>query len=96
MKRFNFNPGSPRCGCQVCGAVFLTHVSFDQHRGIRLRPQSDEAQDSGVCWTKAQMRAKLREWEPGVWGNGAECATADKYKAMRDQRPSGQGTVVQD
>jgi hypothetical protein len=87
MKRFDFNPNSPRCGCSVCGTVFLTHVSFDQHRGIKIKPKDEEAQDSGACWTNAQMLAKgLREWEPGVWGNGQECATADKYKAMRAGR----------
>lgn len=78
--------GSPRCYCTVCGALFLTHVSFDKHRGINAS-NDEEHQDRGRCWTWQEMeRWGLLEYETGVWGTVDEIATAERFKAMREKR----------
>ncbi len=82
-------PGSPRCYCTVCGAMFLTHVSFDKHRGIRASNDEDH-QDRGRCWTWQEMdRYGLAQYEQGVWGTAAEIETADKFARMRAARVQG-------
>lgn len=88
LPRPDMNPGSPRCFCTVCGHVFLTHVSFDKHRGIRASNDEDH-QDRGRCWTHTEMvRYGLSQGTGvgGVWGTSDEWTQFRKYEAMRQAR----------
>lgn len=78
-------PNSPRCYCPTCGAMFLTHVSFDWHRGI-VASDDELHEDRGTCSQLWELQIMLTEYEPGVWGNADETATADRFKAMREVR----------
>lgn len=81
-------PGSPRCYCSVCGHMFLTHVSFDLHRGIEASDDEDH-QDPGTCWSIIEMAAHgLSQWEPWVWGTVAEIQQAEKFAQMRAMKGS--------
>lgn len=78
-------PGSPRCYCTTCGRLFLTHVSFDKHRGIKAS-NDEEHQDRGTCWGPRELWRYLKEYEPGVWGTDGEIVVAERFRAMRDAR----------
>lgn len=80
--------GSPRCYCTVCGHIFLTHVSFDLHRGI-MASDDEEHQDQGWCWPSEILEAEFTQYEPWVWGTDDEVATAERFRAMREVRASG-------
>lgn len=79
-------PGSPRCYCTVCGHIFLTHVSFDAHRGI-VASDDEGHQDQGWCWDAERMEyeglIQVGDW---VWGNAAEVQQLEKFEAMRQMR----------
>lgn len=82
-------PGSPRCYCTCCGALFLASGSFDLHRGIEASNDEDH-QDLGRCLTRDELRdAGVTEYEPDVWGTDDEVATAERFKAMRGIRQKG-------
>lgn len=80
-------PGSSRCYCTVCGHVFLTHVSFDMHRGI-VASDDEEHQDQGYCWTVVEMEyhGLSQELGPWLWGTAAEIEQFRRFEAMRALR----------
>lgn len=80
----NLTPGSPRCYCTVCGHIFLTHVSFDLHRGI-VASDDEDHQDRGRCWTVDEMESNglSQELGPWLWGTPEEIATFRRFEAMR-------------
>lgn len=80
-------PGSPRCYCTVCGRIFLTHVSFDMHRGI-VASDDEEHQDQGWCWDEERMEYEglSQELGPWLWGTAAEIVQFRRFEAMREMR----------
>lgn len=84
----SFPIGSPMAWCTVCGRTFLTGESFDLHRGIRVLPRREDAQDAGACmdFRRLFVAGLTYDEETERWGTAAEWAQVDRMARLRAAR----------
>lgn len=75
-----------QAGCTSCGNVFASTESFDNHRGVRVRPRGEEAQDKSVCTPDGVLRQQGYRKSGGVWYSVADWALHERMRKIKEVR----------
>jgi len=75
--------------CTVCNHRFASATAFDLHRGIRVRPRSDEAEDKGIC-APVELRPALGlQALDLIWYTKADAVLRNRMLGARAARQKG-------
>lgn len=76
--------------CTVCHHRFASTTGFDLHRGIRVRPRSEDAEDKGMCLPASLRRTVKLTAVDNVWYTPEDLALrARMIKAQAARQSKG-------
>ena len=75
--------------CSVCHHRFASTTAFDLHRGIRVRPRSEEAEDKGECAPVKLRPALGLQSLDLIWYTKADAVLRNRMLGMRAARQKG-------
>lgn len=75
--------------CSVCHHRFASPTAFDLHRGVRVRPRDEEAQDKGRCAPVSIRAAMGLQALDNIWYTQADAAMRNRSLGMLAARQKG-------